>query len=185
MSQLVPANSSVLKDVLIEGNIFTHTKENQNFAPIVFDPAISSGIYKVEIHPIEALLGIGIGYESNCFEQNEEACARGFDRIVYYDNSGLMRHIGPYVAGNARFDSLKRVAMEVNMDVNPRTLTFFVNDVEQKNYVTWLPPSIKFYAYFYNKGAQFKVFNFEKLAEPTAKHGVSTKKYKFGEDWKN
>ncbi|KAA6389110.1 MAG: hypothetical protein EZS28_015367 [Streblomastix strix] len=72
----------------------------------------------------------------------------------------------------------------VNMDSNPRMLTFFVDDKEQPNFVIDIPNSVRFWVYFYRINAQFKVVGFEKLSSPSAKHGPGSHSFEFGKKWK-
>ncbi|KAA6376517.1 MAG: hypothetical protein EZS28_027955 [Streblomastix strix] len=70
------------------------------------------------------------------------------------------------------------------MDSNPRMLTFFVDDKEQPNFVIDIPNSVRFWAYFLQLNAQFKVIGFEKLSSPSAKHGPGSHGFEFGKKWK-
>ncbi|KAA6359855.1 MAG: hypothetical protein EZS28_044619 [Streblomastix strix] len=93
-----------------------------------------------------------------------------------------MSHLGDRIE-NDEFSSGDRVAMELDMNSMPRTLTFFVNDVEQKNYVTNIPAAVRFFALLYKQGTQFKVLKFETLSIPTAKHLKGSRAWKWGTEW--
>ncbi|KAA6372278.1 MAG: hypothetical protein EZS28_032194, partial [Streblomastix strix] len=75
------------------------------------------------------------------------------------------------VSGNAEFDKGNYVALELNMDSTPRTLTFFVDDEEQPQYITYIPESVSFWVFLFEVDSSFKVTKFERLRNPTAKHG--------------
>ncbi|KAA6360393.1 MAG: hypothetical protein EZS28_044080, partial [Streblomastix strix] len=116
----------------------------------------------------------------------ENPHARGWEKIVYYRKMGDIGHNGGnWVVGNQPFIfAQQNVAMELNMDSNPRTLTFFVNNEEQQNYVTNIPQVVRFWAYCWNLNTQFKINKFEYLSTPTAKHGENTHAYEYGTTWK-
>ncbi|KAA6328330.1 MAG: hypothetical protein EZS28_053731 [Streblomastix strix] len=69
------------------------------------------------------------------------------------------------------------------MDSNPRTLTFFINDKEQPNYISNLPDTIRFWVNILTEGSSFKLLQFERLLRPAAKHGPQSKELKWGEHW--
>ncbi|KAA6381315.1 MAG: hypothetical protein EZS28_023159 [Streblomastix strix] len=86
--------------------------------------------------------------------------------------SGRIEHISKEVSfGNEDYNKERNhVALNLNMDSNPGTLTFFYNDVKQRNYIINIPPAVRFWAYLWNHGSSFKMNKFERLSEATAKH---------------
>ncbi|KAA6390815.1 MAG: hypothetical protein EZS28_013660 [Streblomastix strix] len=71
----------------------------------------------------------------------------------------------------------------LNMDSNPRTLTCFVDDAEQKNFVSNIPSAVRFYAFISCIGDSFKITKFEKLSVPTSLHGEGSRSWKWGKKW--
>ncbi|KAA6376248.1 MAG: hypothetical protein EZS28_028225 [Streblomastix strix] len=182
---LIPLNPST-EDVEIEQNTFIHTDENQNDSVVLFDPVISKGIYKIKILNVIDLQGVGIADQSVQYGRNEMPGDSKYEnRIVYYLREGQIKHHGYDIEGNTVFWFKNQcVTMEVNMDSNPRMLTFFVDDKEQPNFVIDIPNSVRFWAYFYHLNSQFKVIGFEKLSSPSAKHGPGSHSFEFGKKWK-
>ncbi|KAA6363990.1 MAG: hypothetical protein EZS28_040483 [Streblomastix strix] len=66
--------------------------------------------------------------------------------------------------------------MELNMDSNPRTLTYFIDDVEQMEYVTNIPAAVRFFAVLFYQNSSFKIERFDRLSVPYAKHEGSQEK---------
>ncbi|KAA6377677.1 MAG: hypothetical protein EZS28_026796 [Streblomastix strix] len=125
---------------------------------------------------------VGIADESVRYERKEDPEARGFDKIVRYDCPGWIQHTGDFIEGNTRFRTEDSVALELNMDSSPRTLTFFVNDVEQPNFVINIPSAVRAFMLFKNES--FKVLKFEALSAPTALHAAGSRFWEFGKYWK-
>ncbi|KAA6387376.1 MAG: putative Serine/threonine-protein kinase Nek3 [Streblomastix strix] len=170
---LVPSTESTK----VDGETFT-----QNFrsdSTILFDPVIKKGIVKFEVQSVRA---VGIADETLKYERNEEPYARGWDKIVVYDYYfGRIEHKYKLIVGNSEFKTGDRVALELDMDSSPRTLTFFVNDEEQPNYATNIPAAVR--AFLLVKGSAFKVLKFEALSAPTAKHGAGSRAWEYGTKW--
>ncbi|KAA6379208.1 MAG: putative G2-specific protein kinase nim-1, partial [Streblomastix strix] len=180
---LIPLNPST-EDVEIEQNTFIHTDENENRSVVLFDPVISKGIYKIKIHNVIDLDGVGIADQSVQYKRNESP-TKYENKIVNFDSNGQIKHQKDKIGGNTNFllDN-KSVSMEINMDSSPRMLTFFVDDKEQPNFVVNIPNSVRFWACIYRINAQFKVIGFEKLSSPSAKHGPGSHGFEFGKKWK-
>ncbi|KAA6384303.1 MAG: hypothetical protein EZS28_020169 [Streblomastix strix] len=167
------------KDMKVEEEKFTHSNENSNWLTIVFDPNITSGISKIEVLNIKNLEAVGIADESVMFYEGEWPWARGMGRIIFYGNKGELKHQGAAITGNQSFLDGGRVALEINMDSQPRTLTLFVNDEEQPNYIINIPSS----AFLNEKGSSFKINKFNHLSKPTAKHTEFSKINEWGKVW--
>ncbi|KAA6367875.1 MAG: hypothetical protein EZS28_036598, partial [Streblomastix strix] len=179
---LIPLNPST-EDVEIEQNTFIHTDENQNYSVVLFDPMISKGIYKIKILNISQ---VGIADQTVQYKRNKRPDDSKFENIIVnFDSNGQIKHQQDLIEGNSKFwlDN-QSVSMEINMDSNLRMLTFFVDDKEQPNFVIDIPNSVRFWAYFFQLNAQFKVIGFEKLSSPSAKHGPGSHAFEFGKKWK-
>ncbi|KAA6379828.1 MAG: hypothetical protein EZS28_024647, partial [Streblomastix strix] len=172
-------NSLLFKDVNVDGETFSLISDNKT--TILFDPLIKKGIVKFVVQSLNSLVEVGIADETVKYERKEFPDARGQDKIVQYDWNGDICHIGDFITGNAEFNTGDRVALELNMDSSPRTLTFFVNDEEQPNYVSNIPASVR--ALLWCKGEAFKVLKFEALSAPTAKHGAGSHAWEYGTKW--
>ncbi|KAA6373751.1 MAG: hypothetical protein EZS28_030721 [Streblomastix strix] len=187
MSQvLIPLPSKCLEDIDTSGDTYKDENENKDFYTFIFDPVINKGIVKLEVLDVQDIYSVGIADESVRYCRNEMPEARGWDKHVCYRWIGDIRHIGDYIEGNSCFrNDGYRIQMELNMDSNPRTLTFFVNDEEQKNFIINIPKAVRIWCCVYEKGASFKIPKFEFLSKPTAKHGFfSSKKWEYGKEWK-
>ncbi|KAA6403732.1 MAG: hypothetical protein EZS28_000751 [Streblomastix strix] len=177
-SALVPS----LEDTQVDKDTVTMIKSGPS--TILFDSVIKKGIMKFEVLNINSLQFVGIADESVQYGRYEEPQARGWEKIVEYFSFGKILHIGhDFIRGNAEFNDGDRVALEINMDSNPRTLSFFVNDIEQPNFVTDIPSAVRIWAHLFWKDSSFKVLKFESVTEPTAKHGAISFPYEYGEFW--
>ncbi|KAA6367195.1 MAG: hypothetical protein EZS28_037278, partial [Streblomastix strix] len=167
------------EDTQVDGD--TYTSISRNVSTILFDPLIKKGIVKFEFQSLNQLRRIGIAEESVLFKRDEYSWAKGYKKIVMYDWRGSIGHIGEEIEGNAAFNTGDRVTFEFNIDTSPRTLTFFVNDVEQPNYVSNIPAAVR--AYFLFKNDAFKVLKFEALPAPTAQHSTGSRAWEYGTEW--
>ncbi|KAA6384855.1 MAG: hypothetical protein EZS28_019618 [Streblomastix strix] len=172
---LVPSE----EDTKVDGETFT--LNNYNYTTILFDPVVKKGIVKFVVQSIYNLSEVGIADETVKYGRKERSEARGKEKIVTYFAFGSIGHIGELIEGNAKFDTGDRVALELNMDSSPRTLTFFVNDEEQPNYATNIPAAVR--AFLWYKDTAFKVMKFEALSAPTAKHGAGSRAWEYGTKW--
>ncbi|KAA6395180.1 MAG: hypothetical protein EZS28_009294 [Streblomastix strix] len=165
------------------------TKENQfmnisdRASSILFEPAISTGVVKIDVLNIESLEALGIADETVRYDRIQRPEKVGWEKIVYYHCNGGLGHIGDWVKGNAEFDDKHRIQLEINMNTTPRTLTFFYDDVEQPNYVVNIPSSVRFWAFIWKTEECFKLLKFESITEPISKHGDGSKALEFGKDW--
>ncbi|KAA6365072.1 MAG: hypothetical protein EZS28_039401 [Streblomastix strix] len=174
-----------IDDVKVEEDKYTNISSNRS--TILFNPTIRSGIVRIEFLNVFDLDGIGIADESVHYDRDQWPFDKGKENIVYVRPIGKISHIGMgFAEGNDGFHKQgQRVAIELNMDANPRTMTLFVDDKEQKIYVVGIPPAVRFWAFLLRNNSSFKILKFERLAEPTAKHSFfSSKKYEFGKEWK-
>ncbi|KAA6402738.1 MAG: hypothetical protein EZS28_001729 [Streblomastix strix] len=171
-----------LEDTKVDEETYTMTNGQST---ILFDPVIKKGIVKFEVQSLHNLMELGTAEESVRYGRNEEPYANallGGGKIVRYNWMGNISHIGDSIQGNAEFHTGDRVALELNMDSNLRTLTFFVNDVEQPIFLINIPAAVR--AYLFQKDQAFEVLKFEAISEPTAKHAKGTRAFVYGTEWK-
>ncbi|KAA6360869.1 MAG: hypothetical protein EZS28_043604 [Streblomastix strix] len=69
------------------------------------------------------------------------------------------------------------------MTSNPRKVVFYVDDIEQPNYVIGIPSEIRFWAFTVCKSSSFTVTKFERLAQFTQQRIVGSKALKWGKSW--
>ncbi|KAA6380559.1 MAG: hypothetical protein EZS28_023914 [Streblomastix strix] len=143
----------------------------------VLSPVESEVLQDIEVN-------VGIEDESVRYGRNEWPSDRGWDKIVDYDCSGDIKHIGDQIGGNSEFDNGSRIEMEMNMESNPRSLTFFFDDKEQPNFVINIPKAVRIFCFIYYQGASFKINKFEFLSTPTARHGEGSRAWEYGKEWK-
>ncbi|KAA6385575.1 MAG: hypothetical protein EZS28_018898 [Streblomastix strix] len=173
------------EDVRIEGSTLTNTSGYSS--TIQFDPVIKSGICRLELLNIKNLQGFGIADESAKFSRNQmpQQIAQGDSKVVYYEFcQGLIHHKGEWISGNSGIKEASSVIMELNMNSSPRTLSFYVDGVEQKNYITYIPPAVRFWAYLQLKNSSFKVIDFMQISYPIAKHKEGSVSWEWGQKWK-
>ncbi|KAA6366721.1 MAG: hypothetical protein EZS28_037752, partial [Streblomastix strix] len=169
------------KDVKVKEDTFT--LNNRNHSTILFDPLIKNGVFRFEVLNIQDLYAVGIADESVKYGRGEGPDKRGYYKIIEYDDLGWIQHIGETIRGNAEIkNNGDRITLELNMDSNPRTLTFFVNDVEQPNFVINIPSAIR--ACIISENASFKVLKFEALSAPVAVNGAGSHSWEWGKEWK-
>ncbi|KAA6384360.1 MAG: hypothetical protein EZS28_020112 [Streblomastix strix] len=102
----------------------------------------------------------------------------------YWGNGGDLSHIGIRTIGNRGYADGQRVAVEVNMTTVPRIATFFVDDIEQPNFVIGIPEAIRFWTSTYNKSSSFTVIKFERLIQSKAKGVKGSKAHKWYKEQK-
>ncbi|KAA6375730.1 MAG: hypothetical protein EZS28_028742, partial [Streblomastix strix] len=139
----IPHNPIVpsLDDVKYDGEQFTKT--NDKDSTILFDPVIKSGIIYFEVLNVGKLRGLGIAEESVHYERGQEPRDAGKEKVVGYRYDGRLHHIGNFIHGNYRITDGHHLGMELNMDSNPRTLTYFLDGSEQNMYATNIPASVR------------------------------------------
>ncbi|KAA6388077.1 MAG: putative STE family protein kinase [Streblomastix strix] len=130
-------------DVKVDGESFTSLSNKTQV--ILFNPVIKNGAIKFELLSRSSLNEVGIAEESVRYGRDEYPTARGDQKVVRYWRQGWIKHISGTIYGNSNFRTNDRVTLELNMDSNPRTLTFYVNDVEQPHYIINIPAELRFY----------------------------------------
>ncbi|KAA6362310.1 MAG: hypothetical protein EZS28_042163, partial [Streblomastix strix] len=156
---------------------------------VAFNPIISNGIVRFggffENHPV-ANFSIGIADSSAIF-CSEEVPFSGENekKTVCYWSRGKISHIGDqWIPGNSGIESNKSVSCEVNMNISPRTLTFFIDNQEQRLSVINIPSSIRFYIFLWQPNSSFKINRFENVQYSSAKGVSNGKVFEFGKEWK-
>ncbi|KAA6394134.1 MAG: putative CAMK family protein kinase [Streblomastix strix] len=141
-----------------------------SFQVIVFNPIITEGIVRFEGIFNKPAGWFGIADSSVIFQADKWPGDEEYiNKTVCYQQSGYIRHHGCGVSVNSDFKAGQRVALEVNMISNLRTLDFFVDDKIQPNFVSSIPPSIRFWVLLYQQNQSFQITRFEKLATPSSK----------------
>ncbi|KAA6366542.1 MAG: hypothetical protein EZS28_037931 [Streblomastix strix] len=130
-----------------QGMKFIHSDEN-NYCTIAIDPAIKDGIVRFEVifensEGCERMLGIA---DASCFfVASFGPSDYGNDRkTVRYYYSGDLRHITIGTKGNESYKDGQRISAIVDMTSNPRKVVFYVDDIEQPNFVIGIPSEIRF-----------------------------------------
>ncbi|KAA6380511.1 MAG: hypothetical protein EZS28_023962 [Streblomastix strix] len=104
--------------------------------------------------------------------------------VRYWGYNGGLDHITKGISGNHKYVDGQRVAVEVDLTTVPRKATFFVNNVEQPNFVIGFPEAIRFWVHTYYKSSSFTVTKFERLIQSTAKGVKGSKALEWGKEWK-
>ncbi|KAA6364547.1 MAG: hypothetical protein EZS28_039926, partial [Streblomastix strix] len=137
--------------------IFKHTEKNEFNSSILFDPIVNTGIIRFEVLNIKDLKSVGIADESVQYARDDNPEAKGWDKIIIYQMNGQIKHIGEFQVGNGTTNNMQRIALEVNLDSDPRSLTFFIDSREQPLHVTNIPSSLRFLCHITNKEDSFKL----------------------------
>ncbi|KAA6393850.1 MAG: hypothetical protein EZS28_010626 [Streblomastix strix] len=130
---------------------------------VSFNPVITSGIVRfggiLEKHP-DYRFRFGIADSSAVFGSNDEPCiGKNEKKIVRYYKDGDLGHIGDFIKGNSRIEENRTVAVEVNMNIRPRTLTFFYDNQEQPICLS-------------NNNSSFTITEFSNVQYSSAKGGI-------------
>ncbi|KAA6395388.1 MAG: hypothetical protein EZS28_009090 [Streblomastix strix] len=155
---------------------------------VAFNPVITSGIVRFggffEKHSIWDF-SIGIADSSAVFGSNQApSYGEKINKTVRYFKSGDLIHIGDFIKGNSRIKENKTIAMEVNMNIIPRTLTFFYDNQEQPVSVTDIPSSIRFYIFLEDDNSSFAITQFENVQYSSANGNKGQKFVQWGKGWK-
>ncbi|KAA6370385.1 MAG: hypothetical protein EZS28_034087, partial [Streblomastix strix] len=180
---LIPVESEVLQDIEFNGDTYKHTIKNINYCTLLYNPVINKGIVKFEVLGVKDLAVVGIADESVRYGRNEGPWNGEEDKIVCYFCSGSIKHNRDFIEGNSGFDDGCRIGMEINMESNPRSLTFFFDDKEQPNFVINIPKAVRIWCCIGYRGASIKINKFEFLSTPTARHGEGSRAWVYGKYW--
>ncbi|KAA6360137.1 MAG: hypothetical protein EZS28_044336, partial [Streblomastix strix] len=173
------------------GNKIIHSSNNTKNASVAFNPVISEGIIRFEGYfenhgHYKFIFGVAdssavFGADEWPFDSENEK------KTVRYLNDGRISHIGDdFIKGNSQIEENKSIAMEVNMNIIPRTLTFFYDNQEQRLSVANIPSQIRFYIYIANEMSSFTITRFERIKSSSAKGGIKGQRIvEWGKEWKN
>ncbi|KAA6370615.1 MAG: hypothetical protein EZS28_033858 [Streblomastix strix] len=170
------------------GNKIIHSNNNVKRQTVAFNPIISEGIIRFEgffeNHSVWNFI-FGVAYSSavfgsNKWPQNDE----NYKKTICYWNDGNLRHIGDWITGNSQIEKNKSIAMEVNMNITPRTLTFFYDNQEQPVSVANIPSQIRFWIYITDTNSSFTITRFERIQSSSAKGVSGSKVFQWGKEWK-
>ncbi|KAA6390169.1 MAG: hypothetical protein EZS28_014305 [Streblomastix strix] len=161
----------------------------RGYSTVAFNPIIRSGIVRFggffKDHPFD-YFSFGIADSSAVFGSNDRPYSgENKKKTVRYYRDGVLQHIGDnYIKGNSPIKENKTVAMEVNMNIRPRTLTFFYDNQEQPVSVINIPSSIRFYIYLYDPNSSFTITEFENVQYSSAKGGIKGQRIvEWGKYW--
>ncbi|KAA6379754.1 MAG: hypothetical protein EZS28_024718 [Streblomastix strix] len=157
-----------------DGNKFIHS-DKDDWCTIAIDPIIREGIVRIEV------------VFENCGGWNriigiaDASCSFSAGRAPF--QVGYLLHITDGIGGNQEYADGQRVAVEVDMTTVPRRAAFFVDDIEQPNFVIGIPSEIRFWVYTFEKSSSFTVTKFERLIQSTAKGVEGSKALEWGKKW--
>ncbi|KAA6383601.1 MAG: hypothetical protein EZS28_020871 [Streblomastix strix] len=157
-----------------DGNKFFHLDKN-DWCTIAIDPIINEGIVRIEVL-FENTGGysrsIGFADASCSFAAGKGPWDDGNREktVRYWGDNGDLDHITDGPKGNQKNEDGQRIAVEVDMTTVPRRATFFVDDVEQPNFVIGFPEAIRFWV--------------QRLIQSTAKGVKGSKALEWGKEWK-
>ncbi|KAA6379888.1 MAG: hypothetical protein EZS28_024585 [Streblomastix strix] len=106
------------------------------------------------------------------------------EKTVRYYYIGELDHISNDTKGNGRYKNGQRISAIVDMTSNPRKVVFYVDDIEQPNFVIGIPSEIRFWACTYWQSSSFTVTKFERLVQFTQQEVFGSKALQWGESWK-
>ncbi|KAA6364082.1 MAG: hypothetical protein EZS28_040391, partial [Streblomastix strix] len=153
------------------------------------DPLLSEGIVRIEVVFENtggwSRTGIGFADASCSFATCKGPWDDGnrYNYVRYWGDNGNLQHI-TYTKENQKYADGQRVAVEVDMTTVPRRATFFVDDIEQPNFVIGIPEAIRFLVYSYDESSSFTITKFERLIQSTAKGIEGSKALEWGKEWK-
>ncbi|KAA6364019.1 MAG: hypothetical protein EZS28_040454 [Streblomastix strix] len=168
-------------------NKFFHSDQQDRYCTIAIDPVITEGIVRFEVifeNTVEWRI-IGIADASCSFSAGKGPWQDGNQEktVSYRGYNGSLDHIPNGISGNQKYADGQRIAVEVDMTTVPRRATFFVEDIEQPNFVIGIPEAVRFWAFTFNKSSSFTVIKFERLIQSTAKGVKGSKALEWGKRW--
>ncbi|KAA6395974.1 MAG: hypothetical protein EZS28_008500 [Streblomastix strix] len=146
---------------------FYHAQSNNHNVTISVDPVVDSGIIYFEnvFKDHEGIFdfAVGLAEQTVTFMPDKKPQDDGNDKkIVAYWSNGCIRYSDKKIFGNSKFKCGQKIGMEINMDVEPRTLFFFVDDVQQKNYVIGIPDALRFWSFIQKDNSSYTISLFER-----------------------
>ncbi|KAA6402533.1 MAG: hypothetical protein EZS28_001941 [Streblomastix strix] len=155
---------------------------------IAIDPIIKEGIVRIEIvfeNTRDWLRIIGIVDTSFSFAAGDGPLIndRNGEKTVRYWGDGNFCHVFQNAEINGRYKDGQRISAIVDMTSNPRKVVFYVDDIEQPNYVIGIPSEIRFWAYTLIESSSFTVTKFERLVQFTSQRIAGSKALQWGKQW--
>ncbi|KAA6386258.1 MAG: hypothetical protein EZS28_018216 [Streblomastix strix] len=137
----------------LQGMKFIHSDQSNYWCTIAIDPIIKEGIVRFEIiFENTGVLGRNIGTaDASCsFASGKRPWEDGNDeKTVRYYQDGVLNHIAYDTIYNGSYKDGQRISAIVDMTSNPRKVVFYVDDIEQPNYVIGIPSEIRFWVRIY------------------------------------
>ncbi|KAA6403734.1 MAG: hypothetical protein EZS28_000753 [Streblomastix strix] len=161
---------------------------NIDYCTIAIDPVIKEGIVRFEVK-FENSGGwgrrIGIADASCSFAAGSHPTNDGNDKktVSYWGYGGDINHITNDTKRNGRYEDGQRISAIVDMTSNPRKVIFYVDDIEQPNFVIGIPSQIRFWALTYYRYSSFTVTKFERLVQFIQQGIVGSKALQWGKSW--
>ncbi|KAA6389884.1 MAG: hypothetical protein EZS28_014586 [Streblomastix strix] len=167
------------------GNKFIHSS-NFDQCTIAIDPVVSEGIARFEVvfGNTRKLKSMGIADASVSFAASKGPPADEKMTLIYRDQNGYLDHITYWTIKNGSYEDGQRISAIVDMTSNPRKVVFYVDDIEQPNFVIGIPSEIRFWAYLFNPSSSFTVTKFERLVQYTQQGVAGSKALEWGKEWK-
>ncbi|KAA6389870.1 MAG: hypothetical protein EZS28_014604 [Streblomastix strix] len=108
------------------------------------------GIIRIEIifeNTGRYIRSMGIADTSCVFAAGSGPSEDGNDKktVRYWGYGGYLDHITHWTIGNRIYEDGQRISAIVDMTSNPRKVVFYVDDIEQPNFVIGIPSEIRFW----------------------------------------
>ncbi|KAA6392147.1 MAG: hypothetical protein EZS28_012326 [Streblomastix strix] len=141
-------------------------------------------VFKQYLHSLQRKHGMGIADASCSFAVGKGPSEDGNKKkTVRYFWDGELDHITNITHGSGSYEDGQRISAIVDMTSNPRKVVFYVDDIEQPNYVIKIPSEIRFWACTYGISSSFKVTKFQRLIQFTSQRDAGSKALKWGKSW--
>ncbi|KAA6390622.1 MAG: hypothetical protein EZS28_013850 [Streblomastix strix] len=127
-----------------------------DWCTIAIDPAIKVGIVRFEVvFENSGWNSLGIADASCSFAAGIHPSNDGKKTVRYLSYSGDLDHIIKGTKGNRSYEDGQRISAIVDMTSNPRKVVFYVDDIEQPNFVIGIPSEIRFWVLVGSKALQW------------------------------
>ncbi|KAA6395516.1 MAG: hypothetical protein EZS28_008957 [Streblomastix strix] len=147
---------------------YTSTKYKDQTFPI--DQQIKNGKYRCEfkINKLEDYQYFGVMKSGPSVPFDGQPSYSPHNKnSMFFRHGGEVKQNGIQLKGNQPMKSGDIIALEVNMDIVPRTVRLFINGVLQPVYASGIPDSIQFYFHFSQKENSVTVLSLKRLSSPT------------------
>ncbi|KAA6368411.1 MAG: hypothetical protein EZS28_036062 [Streblomastix strix] len=170
-----------------DGMKFIHSNQRDCCA-IAIDPIIKEGIVRIDIvfkNSVGWGRTFGIVDTSFSFAAGDGPLNndKNGEKTVRYWGYGALDHITSFKIYNEKYKDGQRISAIVDMTSNPRKVVFYIDDIEQPNYVIGIPPEIRFWAYTLIESSSFTVTKFERLVQFTQQGVAGSKALEWGKKW--